>query len=360
MINIDNWPQRRQRYEQYWTKTNKTPLVYVSAPSDHPVSMEVGTASDPWYDFSYNCRAARAYFCNTYFGLDAYPYYLPDLGFDVATSMLGVKIKINKTSAWAVPMHKKLSEITDFSFKPDNPDYLLQTRALDIYVNDAHHPGVQGDVDYIVGMVPFNTCYDGVASLIGSAELCLEMYDHPEDVHRVANGHFELFKQVYSIFEKQTLQYQHGSTNWLGVYSDVPWYYISDDFIVMVSEEFFDEFIMETLRKSVEFHPRTLYHLDGENVVRHLDKILTLDKLTGVQVQATPAAQSAEFWTPYLQKIQSRGKTCWIEARHMDDLKYLTQHLEPEGLFIKTWADTEAEAHDMERYLRDYYGTTGY
>lgn len=114
-----------------------------------------------------------------------------------------------------------------------NPDYQLQVEALDYYVNDARNPESKDGVDYIVDMVPFNTLYDGVASLIGPENLCMELFDNPEEVHRVANAHFELFKKVYSIFEKQTLQYQHGSTNWLGVYSDVPCYQATKQLIDM-------------------------------------------------------------------------------------------------------------------------------
>lgn len=114
-----------------------------------------------------------------------------------------------------------------------NPDYQLQVEALDYYVNDARNPESKDGVDYIVGMVPFNTLYDGVASLIGPENLCMELFDNPEEVHRVANAHFELFKKVYSIFEKQTLQYQHGSTNWQGVYSDVPCYQATKQLIDM-------------------------------------------------------------------------------------------------------------------------------
>lgn len=359
MINLTNeeWEARKQRYEQYWTLTNKTPILAVTSPSDHQVPFDAGECKDRWFDAAYHCRDARGWMRNTYYGGDSYPYYLPDYGFDVATSMMGLKVEYNETSAWAVHQDKELSEYTDFSFKPDNPDYQAMVKGLDYYVNDARN--AEGGVDYIVGMIPFNTLFDALSSLIGPDRLCFELMDHPEEVHRVANAHFELFKQVYSVFEKQTLQYQHGSTNWLGVYSDVPWYYISNDFIVMLSQDFFEEFIMETLKKTVEFHPRTLFHLDGENAVRHLDAILTLDKLNGVQVQATPYRQSAEFWTPYLQKIQAAGKTAWIEARHFDDLKYLVEHLNPEGLFIKTWADTEAEAKRMEQFVKDYYGTSG-
>lgn len=357
MIHVENWEERKKRYEEYWSLKNRTPILYVTSPSEKRTEADPGPCRNRWRDCEYHCRAARADFLNTYYGGDAYPYYLPDLGFDVATSMLGIEIEVNEVSAWAVHSSKSLAEFTDFSFQPENAEYQAMVRALEYYIQDARNE--TGDVDYLVGMIPFNTLYDGIASMIGPDRLCLEMMDHPEEVHRVAREHFELFKKVYTVFEKQTLRYQHGSTNWLGVYSDIPWYYISNDFIVMLSEDFFQEFILETLLKTVEFHPRTLFHLDGENAVRHLSALLKIPKLTGIQVQATPFRQSAEFWTPYLRRIQSAGKAAWIEARHFDDLKYLVEHLEPEGLFIKTYADSEAEAKRMERFVREYYGSNG-
>lgn len=356
MIHIKDWDRRRERYEQFWTMKNKTPILYVTAPAEVEVQRDIGQCRDPWLDCEFHCKQARLSFENTYYGGDSYPYYLPDLGYDAATAMLGLKTVANEASSWAVHQDKELSEFQEFPYDPQNPLYQQLCRAVEYYVNDAHNAET-GEIDYIVGMVPFNTLFDGLSSLIGPDRLCLELIDHPEEVHRVARGHFELFKKVYTDMEKLTLRYQHGSTNWLGVYSDIPWYYISNDFIVMLSEDFFEEFIMETLLETVKFHPRTLFHLDGENAVRHLDALVNIDGLNGIQVQATPFRQSAEFWVPYLKKIQVHGKNAWIEARHMEDLQYLVRNLEPEGLFIKTWADTKEEAQAMEKFVKDYYGS---
>lgn len=350
MINVTNWENKRKRYEQLWTRQNTTPLLYVTAPEDTIITHDIGQSKSRWFDYEYHCKDARNSFENTYFGGDAYPYILPDLGYDPATAMLGLETVSNEVSSWAVHQDKLLSEFQDFLFDENNKLFQTMVEAVSYYANDAKNQ------DYIVGMIPFNTLYDGISSLIGPDKLCLEMIDNPKEVHRVAKGHFELFKKVYKVFEDLTLKYQHGSTNWLGVYSDIPWYYISNDFIVMLSEDFFKEFILETLIETVEFHPRTMFHLDGENAVRHLDALLSIEKLTGVQVQATPFRQSAEFWTPYLKKIQTAGKVAWIEARHFDDVVYLVKNLKPEGLFIKTWADTKAEAIEMENFIKNYYG----
>lgn len=350
MINVNDWDRRRQRYEEYWTRRNSTPILYLTSPSDKIITRDIGKTTDRWNDCAHHCRESRLHFENTYYAADSYPYVLPDLGYDPATAMLGLETQITETSSWAVHQDKDLSEYTDFSFDENNALYRHMLEAIGYFVNDAKN------LDYIVGMIPFNTLFDGVSSLIGPDRLCIEMIDNPDEVHRVSRAYFELFKTVYTVFENLTRTYQKGNTNWLGVYSDVPWYYISNDFIVMLSEEFFDEFIMETLLETVKFHPRTLFHLDGENAVRHLDALLKIDGLTGVQVQATPAKHCAEFWVPHLQKIQAAGKTAWIEARKKEDLKGLVKNLEPEGLFIKAWADTKAEALEMEKFVNDYYG----
>lgn len=350
MINVYDWDKKRARYEDYWNLQNKTPILYVTAPEDNIIKRDIGVSKDRWLDFEYHCKSSRNHFESTYFGADAYPYFLPDLGYDLVTSMMGIDTVFNEVSSWIFHKDEPLSAITEFSINDNNEPYKKMIKAITFYSEDAKK------LDYIVGMIPFNTLYDGLSAIVGPEKLCLEMIDNPDEVHRVAREHFKLYKELYTISENIITKYQHGSTNWLGVYSDVPWYYISNDFIVMLSEDFFEEFILETLLETVKFHKRTLFHLDGENVTRHIDALLGIDDLTGIQVQATPFKQSAEFWTPHLKKIQSAGKATWIEARHFDDLKYLVKNLQPEGLFIKTWANTKTEAIEMEKFINNYYG----
>jgi hypothetical protein len=205
-------------------------------------------------------------------------------------------------------------------------------------------------------MVDLNTMLDGVSSLVGPEKLCLEMVDHPDEVRRVIRGHMNLYKSLYIRYNSVVTRYQKGNTNWLGIYSEIPWYFISNDFSVMISGDYFEEFAVEPLEELAAFHDRNLYHLDGENAVVHLERILKIDAIKGGQVQATPYMQAAEFWIPHLRKIQKAGKRTWIDARDEEEVLLLARSLEPEGLYIRTWADTEEQARATERRLRQYYG----
>ena len=351
MINVSNWEERKARYEQYWNRQNKTPILYLTSPSKEqtPIPNFENEYDDIHFNPAYDARLAREYFKNTYFGGDSYPHVSPSLGPDILSAFLGLKINYNETSAWVEHKEGSLSQFQDFTIDKNCWHFKKMEEILNYYAEDAKNG------DYIVGMVDLNTLLDGVASLIGPAELCYAMIDEPEEVKRVTNEHFEMFKKAYNYYSKIVERYQGGNTNWLSIYSDIPWYYISVDFMVMVSDDFFMEFIDEPLRKMVDFHERVMFHLDGENAVVHLDRILAIENLTGVQVQATPYVQSAELWVPYIQKIQAAGKVVWIEARHKEDVRYLIENCQPEGLFIKAWADTYEEALEIEKMVADYY-----
>ena len=164
-----------------------------------------------------------------------------------------------------------------------------------------------------------------------------------------------MFKDIYTQYYEITTRYQKGNTNWLSVYSEKPAYFISNDFEVMMSADAFDEFCREPIAEMARFCGRVLFHLDGENVVRHLPALNAIPELTGIQVQATPYQQSAAFWIPHIKTIQAAGKSTWVEARNGAEVLELIQNLRPEGLFIKAWAETEKEAHEIEERVDAYY-----
>jgi len=352
MINVDNWDERKSHYEDYWNYRNRIPVLSISAPKDGAAFdyEESGNSEGSPPDIRVEIRNSRRYYHNTYFGADSYPYYSPSLGTDLISGIMGLELHYNETSSWVRHLDCGLSEIRDFTADPSN--YYL--RKMDDILNTLAEDAKGSD--YIVAMVDLNTMLDGVSSLVGPEKLCLEMVDHPDEVRRVIRGHMNLYKSLYIRYNSVVTRYQKGNTNWLGIYSEIPWYFISNDFSVMISGDYFEEFAVEPLEELAAFHDRNLYHLDGENAVVHLERILKIDAIKGVQVQATPYMQSAEFWIPHLRKIQKAGKRTWIDARDEEEVLLLARSLEPEGLYIRTWADTEEQARATERRLRQYYG----
>ncbi|MDI6619175.1 MAG: hypothetical protein QME45_10970 [Clostridiales bacterium] len=353
MINVSDWKHRKERYEQYWNLENKTPILYITSPKEnanYDKSLYNVPSDTYWFDPSWKIKAIRDDFNNTYFGGDSFPYVSPSLGPDIMSGFLGLKIIYNEASSWVEHKDCHLSELANLKFDKENNFYFNKmTEMLKAFTEDAKNG------DYIVGMVDLNPGADGIASLIGADKLCFEMMDNPDDVDMMSRKILDLYKYVYTYFDNIVTKYQGGNTNWLGVYSDIPWYFISCDFMCMVSPKSFDRFLDWEIRERVKFHKRSMFHLDGENAVVHLDKILKIDDLTAVEVQATPYVHCAKIWVEYIKKIQDAKKCVWIEAKNEEDIKVLMENCKPEGLFIKTWADSEEKAKKIEDMVNDFY-----
>lgn len=344
MIGVSNWKERKQRYEQFWNRENPVPLLHVTAPLDPSRKLPEPDLKTKWFDEQWFLKNARETFANTYFGGVAYPHVMPSLGPDLICGIAGCELQFDRNTSWAKHLEVPMKCLESMPLDQNNRWFLLMEKFLHAYTEDAKNG------DYIVGMVDLNTMADGVSSMIGPERLCLELYDDPDGVKKAFDAHVGLYRQVFEHYDRIVRRYQGGTTNWLSIYSDTPWYFVSVDFIVMLSDSDFMEFIAPPLCEIASYHPRLFLHLDGENAVRHLDRILEIPQIHGVQVQATPEAHTAQFWAPYIRKIQKSGKCVHIEAKTMDDLRVLHSECAPEGLFIKmaaSDADFAAKAESI-------------
>ncbi len=354
MFGVEDFARVRHRYEQYWTRTNKRAMVYIEAPRDGANWYDANLPPmDHWFNTRHLVASARHNLSQCVYALEGYPHVMTSLGPDLMAGILGWELHYNQSSEWSVHRDMDISELTNLTYRQDNFYLNKMEEILTALTEDAR----QGD--YIVGLVDLNTLLDGLAALIGPQNLCYAMVDDPAELMEAMESHFRVFKEVYNRYDRIARRFQGGSTNWLSVYSDKPWYFISLDFIVMLSDRDFTRFVEKPLRDMASFHGRNLFHLDGENAARHLDRLLAIPEITGVQVQCTPqVADPVGFWIPHLKRILGAGKTAWIYAHTPEEVQRLMDSLPPEGLFIKTWSDTEKDMHALEKRVLDFYGVT--
>lgn len=354
VFGVEDFARLRLRYEQYWTRSNKRALVYTEAPRDNAKWYEATLPPmDYWFNTRHLVMSARHNLSQCVYAMDGYPHIMTSLGPDLMAGILGWELHYNQSSEWSVHRDMDVSGLTSLTYRQDNFYLTKMEEIMTALTEDAR----QGD--YIVGLVDLNTLLDGLAALIGPQNLCYAMADDPEALIRAMDSHFQVYREIYTRYDAIARRYQGGSTNWLSVYSDVPWYFISLDFIVMLSDLDFMRFVEMPLKQMASFHGRNLFHLDGENAARHLDRLLSIPELTGIQVQCTPQVKEpVRFMIPHLKRILDAGKTAWIYAHRPEEVQLLMDSLPPEGLFIKTWSDTERDMHALEKRVHDFYGTT--
>jgi len=146
-----------------------------------------------------------------------------------------------------------------------------------------------------------------VASLRGTEDLLMDLYDEPDEVKRVIREVEVAWYDAYNDFSA-VLEPQKAHTDWSGLLSSTTSYIHQCDFAYMIGNDMFREFVLDTLRKDTLTLDRTIYHLDGVGQLNHLDDILALPDLNAVQWVYGDGKPTGMNWLDVYAKIEKAGK----------------------------------------------------
>lgn len=341
-----NYEESKNRWIEYWNRENHDrPLLDMVARNEKisPKPVRVpDSLYERWTDVEYLIASNRSYMEQMCYLGDSFPLACPNLGPDFTGATFGTDIIFEKYTSYGVPVIKDWSE--ELTFREDNKWWKMMLDMTRAFVDDACG-------DYVVGITDMHPGVDGVVSLRGPQNTCYDMYDNPEKVVALAEKIFEAYKfqlaKLYEITEKNNT----GCSNWMGIWSPELWYPTSCDFICMISEDMFTEYIVPVIEKEVNMlNGRTLFHLDGPGAVKHLDTLLDIPGIAGIQWIQDPGQPLFE-WMDMLKKIQSKGKLLHINAT-ADELPVIAEELTPEGLSVHlNFTPTVEEAHSIIKLM---------
>ena len=92
-----------------------------------------------------------------------------------------------------------------------------------------------------------------------------------------------------------------------------------------------------------------VYHVDGPGVARHLDYILSVPEILGIQwVQPMGTGRPIMQWVPQIKEMQARAPV--IVDLNKRELDAFMEVMEPEGIFL--WIASENEEEELELLKR--------
>ena len=148
---------------------------------------------------------------------------------------------------------------------------------------------------------------DVVASLRGTENLLMDLYDDPDEVKRLIKDVEVAWYDAYNDFSS-VLAPQKAHTDWSGLLSNTPSYITQCDFCYMLGNPMFREFVLETLIKDTKILDHVIYHLDGIGQLNHLDDILSIPDLNAVQWVYGDGKPTGVNWLDVYAKIEKAGK----------------------------------------------------
>ena len=354
----ENWENVRERYELFWEGRLNEPLVAITAPLEKPIRKieplpvppEIAKLkTDHYYARALNpefaVNRAEIEFARTFYGGEALPYRKAMFGPDMTASYLGVEPQFKKDTTWfRNPVIDDWHDLPDFKYDENN-------KWWEITKNLAKELAEKGKGRFFSAIAGVLEGLDTLVSLRGGTKLLADLIDYPEEVKNLTSHISDLEIRWYEKLYQITQKGQEGSVCWFGVWSPEKLYAVQCDFADMISPSMFEEFALPSIKKFCRYLDHSIYHLDGKGQIAHLDILLNIKELDGIQwsVPVIPVdpPHDSEVWYPYFKRIQKAGKLLVIYWARPENVERLISDLSPEGLYISTSCESEKEAKEL-------------
>jgi len=305
----EQWRQVKSAYHKWWQGELDRPIIPVKLKCKEPGRPQPATPLLTMENCTDLSIPAEDLIDRIDYELSKYQYLgdaFPFVGMDcfgpgVLAAFLGARLDNATGLVWFHPSKELPIEELHFQFDPDNGWF---RRIREIYA--AGMKRWQGQV--LMGMTDIGGVLDVLSTFRPGEKLLLDLYDNPDKVKRVlweihAAWH-ECFNALNEVLQPLTPGYSH----WSGIYSAEPGSMLQCDFAYMIGPDMFDDFVKPELAKSCEKLPWNFYHLDGKGQLAHLDSLLTIPKLHGVQWVPGDGAPDCKHYPEVFRKIRSAGK----------------------------------------------------
>ncbi len=337
----ENLEESKQHYLDWWKGEGLVLSMWEHLTKEGASHEEVTPPAPPrdlhqyWFDPQWRAASLHHRLSRSSFKADILPVANTHLGPGSLALILGARPEGGTDTIW---IHPREGENSPLVLDEDNPwwklhlDLLKACRAL-------------SEGRYFIGCPDLVEGLDVLASIRGTQEVLMDMLLQPEELEqqlcRVNEIYFTVFDRICDLIRVgDEMAYCYFSIWAPGTVSK-----LQSDISIMISEEDFRRFVQPYIRAQCQKIDYTLYHLDGVGAIRHLDAILEIEELKGVQW--TPGAGEPQggdpCWYDLYRKIKAAGKSvmpCWVS---LNELEPLLDQAGPAGMNILMDFKTEKD-----------------
>lgn len=326
-----------KRYDAWWDcAIVDRPLVSMAFPVPASRRREAPAAAhatlrDRWMDTGYVVARAEADLHNMVYFADSLPVVFPNLGPEVFSAFYGCDMTYGEHTAWSAPILADWSEASLRSLRLDRNNVYF--RKL-VEMTDALIEA--GRNRFIVGYTDLHGGGDAIAAFRDPQELLLDTLEHPAELKALCDRITTDFLDVYDFFHDRLSAAGMPSSTWLPLTCRGKFHVPSNDFSCMISDAAFEELFLPGIIRECRHMDRCIYHLDGPQALRYLDRLLDIPEIHAIQW--VPGA-GHDYWAESIdvyRRIQAAGKAMQILSVPAKELPRLFEALSPEGVWISS------------------------
>lgn len=335
-------------YEDFWDRKNKRrPILNMTYRLEGATSYRAPTTlEEKWLDVDYKYNSHKHRVANTGYIAEGIPMRFTNFGPGCLSACIGGGFELGRDTIWfdRTQVIEDWESLPRIEFDEKSPlwQYVIKEQAR--YAAD---PDVHFSITDIGGIM------DVIASLRGTENLLYDLYDYPDEVKEFSTRVRLLWDEAFEQQLKTVREANQPYNNWMNIPSSKPWYPIQCDFCYMISPSQFEQFVLPDVKYQADSMDRSIYHLDGEGEIRHLDMLLDIPSLSGIQWTAGDgnAPLYDEKWFGLYKKIQDKKKNLVllgaIGEHDMPGAERLIKSIDPVGTYISLGASSREKAEEM-------------
>ncbi len=308
-----DWNQMEQNYRSWWNHELERPLIVLECLKDD-TAKGFGAVQNDLHQYPMDMPPheiaqliENAFLDMEYLG-DAFPRWMPNCGPGMLAEFLGSRAEYADGSTWFHPIPG--AELSEHCIGYTG-DSVWEDRIASVTKAVIHR--LQDSI--VIGYPDIGGPVDILASLFGPSEVLVGMLENPQIIHRQLSALENAWESYYERFSHM-LDNSHAIRSfrgsWLPMMAPGNTYPLQCDLSIMIGSDSFEQFVYPDIVRCCENIPYSFYHLDGPGSVRHLDSLLAIEKLKGIQWVPGAGAPEADQWLDVLEKIRTAGKLCQV------------------------------------------------
>jgi len=342
----------RERWEAFWNhEIVKRPIVCITAPkgesptSDHPryFPTEIG-------DVTAYAEQAKVVAQATFWGGEAIPVREVGFGPDQYAAYLGGKLARSPDSpdtTWSVPVVECWEESLPLRLDSECSGWRTMLRLVETYAR-------VGEGSFLVAVPDLHSNLDALSALRSPERLLMDLLDTPELIDRAMLDVRASYRPVYEAIYQAGRMAERGTVGWMPLYSVGRFAPVQSDVICMLSPEHFRRWVLPALEEETAFLDHSVMHYDGPRALIHLEDVLAIETLDGIQWTPGDGVPPMVEWLDLLKRIQAAGKSVWLWAT-MEEIKQVYHHaLRPELVVYFSSAPSEQTACEFLEWMENH------
>lgn len=330
-----DWERIQHDIMAWWAGELNRPLVYLAVTDPTPVNTFESPLYSYWtnypLDLSVNAILDRIepLMAATHFYGDAFPWWWLNFGPGIAAGFLGAKVhSVSEPSetVWFSPAQTVNLEDLEIKYDPTN---VWWTRVQELTTALVERFGESVTISH----TDLGGNLDILASFRETQDLLFDLIDHPEEVERLSQAITNLWLLYYDELDAIIRPACRGTSCWTPIWSTGKTYMLQSDFSYMISPAMFERFVVPDLTTCCNHLDHGFYHLDGKGQIPHLDMLLSIKRLRGIQWIPGDGQRPPQEWLQLLKRIRDGGKLCQVFVTP-EGARTIVRNLGGQGFFL--------------------------